>query len=161
MKALDSLSHYNYQPCGAGYSFVTDMGNKYIVSFLEYNIFPEARNTRLYMFNIERVESEKHSIGQDEKVRNTILCILYHFFENFTNAIVSVCDMTDGRQDARFRLFTQWTNQFLSSDIVCVKASFYVDNVKTHAALYYNVNNIDAAILVKGFSELIDVNFYN
>lgn len=161
MIALDSLNHYNYQSCGVGYSFVTDEGNKYIVSFLEYNIFPEARNTKLYMFNIERIDSSVQNHGQNSKVRNTIICILNQFFQNYTNAIVTVCDMTDGRQDARFRLFSQWTNQFLSSDIVCVKASFYVDSIKTHAALYYNVNNIDAAILVKGFSELIDVNFYN
>ena len=161
MTQLNSLSHYSYQQCGGGYSFCTESGNTYLISFVEYNLIPEAKNTRLYMFNIERVDEQNHDNGTEDKVRNTILCILQSFFENYTDAIVTVCDMTDGLQEARYRLFSQWAKQFMPLEIKSVEASFCIDKVRTFATLYYHACNIDAAVLVKGFEDLADINFYS
>jgi len=158
---LSLLSHYDYEACANGYSFRTTSGNTYIISFIEYNLIPQAVNSRLYMFNIDRTDESNHDNGEDNMVRNTIFHILHNFFENFTNAMITVCDSTDGRQDARFRLFSRWFDEIHDDTIARSEASFYIDDVKTYASLFYCKNNIDAAVLAKGFDALVEVNFYH
>lgn len=162
MKISDSQSHYNYEPCDNGYTFTTDSGIVYIVSFIDYStVIPGVTCSQIFSFNIDRVENGNRNNGIDDKVRNTILIILKDFFEIYTNAIIAVCDMTDGKQKARFRLFSRWEKQFLPAEIKKVEASFSVNDTRTFAILYYHTLNIDADVLVHGFKVLADINFYN
>ena len=162
MKISDSLSHYNYEPCENGYTFTTDSGNRYIISFIDYStVIPGITCSQIFSFNIDRVDDGNHDNGSENKVRNTILIILRDFFEIYTNAMISVCEMTDGKQEARFRLFSSWEKKFLPSDIKKATASFFVNGIRTFALLYYHANNIDADVLAKGFKALADINFYN
>lgn len=162
METLDSLSHYEYEWCDNGYVFTTDSGNTYIVSFIDCSpLISEAVNSKVYSFVVERVNQGNHVNGSDNKVRNTILIILREFFKINTNALISVCEMNDGKQKARYRLFSSWEKKFLPSDIKKAHAAFCIDGVRTYAILYYHENNIDADILAQGFKVLIDVNFYN
>jgi len=162
MKTLDSLSHYNYESCENGYTFTTDSGNIYIVSFIDYStVIPEAAHSQIFSFNIDRVNEENHDNGSENKVRNTILIILRDFFDIYTNAMISVCEMSDGKQEARFRLFSSWEKKFMPSNIKKAKAAFYVNGIRTFALLYYHENNIDADVLAQGFKALVDVNFYS
>jgi hypothetical protein len=47
----------------------------------------------------------------DSRVRNTIVAIMRQFVESNDSALYFVCDMSDGRQQNRFRLFSRWFNE--------------------------------------------------
>ena len=66
-----------------------------------------------YSFNIERLDRLNPKEGQkDEKVMNTVLFIMYQFFQKHKDALITVCDSTDGRQRAGKRLFDSWFDKY-------------------------------------------------
>lgn len=96
------LHHYDVDEVGPlHYIFTTIGGSIYDLSFInvgEYDSLP------VYAFNIDRKEAE-HCNGSDNMVRNTVAYVLHLFFENIDNAILSTCDIDDGKHNARHRLF--------------------------------------------------------
>ena len=114
------------------------------------------------MFNIERVTMGDERDGQnDVKVRNTVLYVLHRFFQLNRDAIITICDMSDGKQKARKRLFDSWFNRFNNGSLVKIDAECEIGETTTFASLLYSSENSSAADLRRNFDELIQVNFWS
>ena len=87
----------------------------------------------------------------DPKIRNTILDIISDFWEDYDEAILFVCDSSDGRSECRMRLFHYWYNK-LNIDKDVVKIDYSVDEIK--AALLAKKDNCLLELAQKEIQEL-------
>lgn len=110
---MSALLHpYKYTLTEEGrYYFKTESGIEYFAYFLDLSDF----GPDFYTFNFERQElpmdDEKKAPGRD--VLDTICQILSDFFQKKTNAMLFVCDSTDGRAEGRRRLFAMKFNSLI------------------------------------------------
>ena len=155
-------NHYDLHEVEYGYEFVTEKGVVYSVTFLSYPSVSDYLLVNTYMFNIERVTMSDEREGQnDVRVRNTVLYVLHRFFQLNHDAIITICDMSDGKQKARKRLFDSWFNQFNNGSLVKIDAECEIGEMTTFASLLYSSENPSAADLKRNFDELIQVNFWS
>lgn len=104
---MSALLHpYKFTVSDGKYCFKTESGIEYFAYFLDLSdIGPD-----LYTFSFERIGPldqdgvEKCIPGKD--VLDTICQILSDFFQKKTNAMLFVCDSSDGRAEGRRRLFS-------------------------------------------------------
>ena len=97
------LRPYNYWESNGQYFFDTLSGARYVAYFLDLSSFAE----NLYTFNFDRIQDGAPN-NVDSNVFDTICAILQEFFFNHQNSMLLVCDTTDGREEARMRLFNSW-----------------------------------------------------
>lgn len=91
---------YELEASANGYHFVTDLGTEYELTFYQIHAsYP------IYSFAIERQSDTYHA---DARVHATVMHVLRLFFEQDLNAMVFTCEVEDGRQYARFKLFDKW-----------------------------------------------------
>ena len=77
------------------YEFVNRDGVNYHLYFTPISsIYPDLLNT--YSFSIEREGTNPHPI--DLRIAATVVYILRRFFDTIENAMIMVCDSTDGKQ---------------------------------------------------------------
>jgi hypothetical protein len=106
-REMSALLHpYKYILTEEGrYYFRTESGIDYFAYFLDLSDY----GPDLYTFNFERQEipegTEKKAPGRD--VLDTVCQILLDFFQQQTNAMLFVCDSSDGRAEGRRRLFSR------------------------------------------------------
>lgn len=100
-EVLPSSNPYNVIEEDCGYSFVTETGCKYLAYFTKCD-----NELPIYSFSFEK-EDGVVSV-YDARVRRTICNILERFFKREENALLYTCDVSDGRQAARQRLFKIW-----------------------------------------------------
>lgn len=98
-----SLHPYSYWEEDGKYVFLTPSGTRYVAYFLDLSYL--ANN--LYTFNFDR-EREGTGGRPDDRVFDTVCSILKVFFSNHRNSMLVVCDSSDGRAEARSRLFNSW-----------------------------------------------------
>ena len=80
------------------YTFITKDGIKYHASFYSVEpLYPEFVDT--YSFSIEPEDKRSHPM--DRRIAITIAEILKRFFAVNTNAMIMVCDSTDGKEFKR------------------------------------------------------------
>ena len=102
-----SLHPYKYTVSDGRYYFKTESGIEYFAYFLDLSDYGPG----LYTFSFERVipvsqdGEQRRTPGRD--VLDTICQILSDFFQKETNAMLFVCDSTDGRAEGRKRLFSR------------------------------------------------------
>lgn len=156
---LNLLSPYEIEEIDQGYQFTTESGALYFITFIEYPPINDFLNTKVFMFNIDRsYGSSKHFNTQ--RVRDTIIHILNIFFANHSDALLTIYDIVDGKQNARRRLFAGWYNRYGKGKVEKRECEFMIDKVKTYATLYYLENHIDKEELNKEFEDLVSLNFY-
>lgn len=134
MKAL-SLEKINssapYQVYGVNedsYTFVTEQGVQYAISFIEEF---ELGGCMSYQFSIHN-KNKLHG-SYDMNIRQTIIAIIEEFFPENLNVLLYICDTSDNREEARNRLFIQWFKKFAdpshyticSADTVVEQQGFY------------------------------------
>lgn len=56
-------------------------------------------------------------IPADPLTEPTIRAIFYDFFRSLDHVIIYICDSSDGRQEARFRKFTNWYYKNIAVDL--------------------------------------------
>jgi len=102
---MSALLHpYKYTVADDTYHFVTECGIEYVAYFLDYSEY----GPDFYTFNFEKVcSSPERSKFPGLYVLDTICQILSVFFQKKTNALLIVCDSSDGREEGRRRLFSQ------------------------------------------------------
>ena len=161
MLKLSLLNHYEYNEFENGYYFLTDSGNKYIITFIKYPLCSDELPMDVFMFNIDRTDEGNHKNGDKQLVRNTIANILMNFFKYNENAIITVCDIYDDRQLCRKRLFDGWYEQLGKDYIKKVDATIDIEGTQTYANLFYAYTNSHIDELIKGFNALANENFYN
>ena len=121
----------------SSYYFETEKGLKYSAYFIE---FP-ATIHKLYSFSFEK---EEGSGAHDARVRDTIMCILQDFFKNENYILGYTCDVSDGREMARKRLFNRWFEE--ANDGTLKKFDFQTDNIFVSLILNKNYFAIDQAV---------------
>lgn len=152
-------NHYDVDEIDQGYQFTTTAGITYFLTFFSYPTVSDFLETRIYMFNIER--SHHPTKGQDDViVRNTVLYVLYHFFQIHEDALITICDVMDGRQYARKRLFDKWFEQFNNGKLKRIDGNCIVDEIPTSVSLYYSSTHFCDKKLEEEFMELVKLNFY-
>lgn len=133
---------------GGDCRFTTDAGVMYFVSFMEDDIL---QNVNSYEIIISNPTNKKSP--QDPKLRDTILSIVYEFFESSQSALLYICDTGDSKQVLRHRLFSYWFNSatrkkdyaFMSAEITDAEGA------QNYAAIIARLDNPDLEIIVNEF----------
>lgn len=153
-------NHYNICEEENGYSFKTDSGNIYYVTFIKYPVISEYLSVDVFMLNIYRADEHNHQNGDNNLVRNTILYIICRFFILHDDALITICDIADGRQLCRRRLFNRWFKEFSNGELIKLDATLDVEGCETYASMLFRADLENRASLEKEFSLLSDINFY-
>lgn len=161
MNQFSLPSHYDVFDCENGYCFKTDYGNTYFITFIKYPTISEYLSVDVYMMNIDRADDSNHRNGSDNKVRNTILFIIWNFFTLHNDALITICDILDGRQACRRRLFNKWFNEFSGNELSKLDATCLIDETETYASMIFRNDINNRTELEYEFSLLNDINFYN
>jgi hypothetical protein len=113
------------------------------------------------MLTIERIIPCNCIKKFSHKIRNTILYIIHEFFSNNENSIISIYDITDGRSEARKKLFDNWYNNFNSIGLSRMEGDVYIGDGKTTASLFYSSKNRFTNEITYAFQRIVSVNFYS
>jgi len=144
---LSSLHPYRYWEEDGQYFFNTPSGAQYVAYFLE---LPFAEN--LYTFNFDRLHSGIHGVV-DACVCDTICTILAVFFQKHQDSMLVACDSSDGREEARMRLFESWFKRFAPEELKKIDRSGQADEYRLFLSLFVWYDNPDKSRLVAIFDE--------
>lgn len=85
------------------YRFRTDYGVVCDVYFLEDDMLHSCTAYQIAVANVNNQKSPR-----DLKLRDTIIAIVYEFFEENVAALLYICETDDDKQLSRSRLFSYW-----------------------------------------------------
>ena len=144
---------YEYQKIDElNYEFVNRDGIRYHLYFTPISsIYPDLLNT--YSFNIEREGTNPHPL--DLRIAATVVYILRRFFENIENAMIMVCDSTDGKQHKRRNLFDRWFQLYNDGTLATVNAEVGQGDYELLFSIYFKKTNPYKQQLIKAFSDLL------
>ena len=135
---LHSRHPYDFRKAeDAVYYFETENGLKYKAYFIE---FPSTFY-KLYSFSFDKEEGDA---PHDKRVEDTIIAILADFFDSENYVLGYTCDVTDGHEMARKRLFNYWFEQ--ANDGSLRKIDFQTDNIFVSLIVNRDYFAIDAAV---------------
>ncbi|MGN0186548.1 MAG: DUF6169 family protein [Paludibacteraceae bacterium] len=135
---LHSLRPYDFRKADdATYYFETENGLKYRAYFIELS----ATFYKLYSFSFEKQEGK---VLYDQRIKDTIVTVLADFFASENYILGYTCDITDGREMARKRLFDRWFQQ--ANSVSLRKIDFQTDNIYVSLIVNRNYFAIDAAV---------------
>ena len=132
-------------------TFLTGKGVLYRVGFCEDFSLGIPHVFQMYIENVCNVKS-----SFDEKIKQTITCILESFFLSKELTLFYVCDTKDGRQSARNRLFYRWFISYHNMKSYTLKnASTEVDGVHFYASILVHKQNPQHDFIVKSFDDFV------
>ena len=139
------------------YSFVSRDGINYHLYFTPISsIYPDLVNT--YSFSIEREGTNPHPI--DLRIAATVVNILRRFFETIENAMIMVCDSTDGKQHKRRNLFDHWFRYYNDGTLTSINAEVGEGDYELLLSIYFRKDNPYKQQLIKAFGDLLIQNYY-
>ncbi len=139
------------------YSFVSRDGINYHLYFTPISsIYPDLVNT--YSFSIEREGMNPHPI--DLRIGATVVHILRRFFETIENAMIMVCDSTDGKQHKRRNLFDHWFRYYNDGTLTTINAEVGEGDYELLLSIYFRKDNPYKQQLIKAFGDLLSQNYY-
>ena len=139
------------------YSFVNRDGINYHLYFTPISsIYPDLVNT--YSFSIEREGTNPHPI--DLRIAATVVNILRRFFETIENAMIMVCDSTDGKQHKRRNLFDHWFRYYNDGTLTTINAEVGEGDYELLLSIYFRKDNPYKQQLIKAFGDLLSQNYY-
>lgn len=141
------------KPVEGIYTFTTEIGTIYTLQFIEYTYFG---GLPVYIFNIDRLQSDV--LPSDSRyIENTVGYVLHQFFQSVDNAIFATCDVDDGNQCGRKRLFDRWLRHMNDGSILTLTTRQDTgDGIMTDATLYYHRDNMFRLELERLFQEMIN-----
>jgi Family of unknown function (DUF6169) len=143
------------------YSFKTNTGVIYECSFVSYAEyffeFPEIAS-KVFAFNIDRKDKTLKPRGKDPRIADTVVKIVGDFLVSQINAVVYVCDPSDGKGAARAKTFKSWFNYYEhdSIQIQQINACLEVGSDKLHTALLVHKKNKLKNKFVEAYLSLTD-----
>ncbi len=144
------------QSDGLTYLFRTDNGSTYKLEFIPFDIFAGVPSDSVYAFNIDRLVRSRQP-DDTVRIRNTVAYVISIFFRQIDNAIITSCEVDDGMQRGRKRLFDRWFNQMNDGSIMTMTAQQKTGLGLTDATLYYHCNNIYRRSLEQEFREYVEL----
>lgn len=133
---INLTSPYKVISAGEGVvRFITDHALVYEAGFIEdYSLVEEDG----YQFYLKEITGK--SAAADPKIMQTIWAVFEEFFAQNESVVLYICDITDGHQAARARIFAKWFHAFEHED----KYTFIDGNVTFEEVTYFA-----AAIIAK------------
>ena len=139
------------------YVFTNKNGIIYHVYFIPLgHIYPQFDNT--YSFSIEPEDSTPHPI--DRRISATVVSILKKFFEKIENAMIMVCDNSDGRQRKRRNLFDRWYKIYNDGTMTSINAEMADGDYELLISIYMKRTNPNKKKLLAAFNELLTNDIY-
>ena len=142
------------------YSFITEKAVEYRCVFISYaEYFPNHPDIapNFFSFNLELKDPKaKLPRGTDKRIADTVIIIVGDFLASKTNAVVYVCDNSDGKEKARSRKFLSWFDYYdhPSSKIIQVTSNFTVGGLFIYSSLLVHKNNKRFKDMVLAYLEL-------
>ena len=116
------MQPYNYISLKPDYySFTTSSGAEYHCYFFTVEeIFSDypALAKKAFGFNIVLSDQQNFQKGLDKRIAATVVTILQTFLKEKRNAVIYICDNSDGREKARFHKFSHWFHQYDDGSII-------------------------------------------
>jgi len=102
------------------YFFTTKFNITYRVYFTDANEYFTNFNLteNIFLFGFEYLQNNISNKLEDINIRLTLIAIINRFFENKSNVLVFVADISDFRHKARNRLFNKWKQEFDVNDFI-------------------------------------------
>jgi hypothetical protein len=144
------------------YGFTTSKGIEYYCSFLSYaEYFANHPDIAPYFFSFNLALKDrkiKLPPGTDKRIADTVVSIVGDFLISQTNAVVYVCDNSDGKESARARKFLSWFNYIdhPSHNIIEVTSNFNAGGMFIYSSLLVNKKNKRFTEMVMAYLELTD-----
>ena len=134
------------------YRFVTDGGIVYSVGFEEDFLLQNGESYQFVIINLSNKKSPR-----DSKLRETVMQLIYAFFESNNSALLYICETGDGRQEMRSRLFQYWyeTASKKTQYIYITASVLDSDGIMNHAALIVRSDNPHAEAITYEFTASI------
>lgn len=133
-------------------SFQTNYGVVYEVGFIEDYTFLEKDAYQFYI-----LEKEGGHYVKDPLIRTTIGAIIENFFANNGAVMLYICDMSDGKQSLRNRLFSIWYGEYEKRDeYTFLTARLEVDGVDYYASVLTKNTNPQLAEIIDSFENFIE-----
>ena len=123
---------------------------------LPYDVYPQFPGT--YSFSIEPEDSHPHAI--DRRIVATVVDILRKFFRTVENAMIMICDSTDGKEHKRRMLFDHWYHEYNDGTVSKVDAAAETADYNMYLSLYYLESNPNKKQLIKAFNDLMNGDLY-
>ena len=155
---LPSRPHYEYLKIDElNYEFVNRDGINYHLYFTPISsIYPDLVNT--YSFSIEREGTNPHPLAL--RIAAPVVHILRRFFATIENAMIMVCDSTDGKQHKRRNLFDHWFRYYNDGTLTTINAEVGEGDYELLLSIYFRKDNPYKQQLIKAFGDLLSQNYY-
>ena len=158
-----SLQPYKFVTFSSDYySFVTAAGIEYICYFTPYGEYfkkyPSAISSKFFSLNLELADKKLKPKGVDKRIADTVITIAGDFLNSKINAVIYICDNSDGREAVRARKFLSWYNYYEhpSHKILKVSGDLDAGGITLYTALLVHKNNKLKNQLVLAYLDLID-----
>lgn len=139
LERINSKSPYHVEETSniGMFLFTSDSGVDLAVNFIVDDLITSTESYQLVISNVNNMQSPR-----DKKVRDTILAIVEEFFEQNEAALLYVCETGDGKQMARYRLFTYWFDRFeYSIRYTCISTALADEEGVMNAATVFIRND--------------------
>ena len=143
------------------YSFITDAGVEYVCYFSPYGEYfknyPELAS-KIFDFNLAHKNKKTKNTGVDKRIADTVITIVGDFLNSKINAVVYVCDPTDGKGFVRARKFKTWFNYYEhpSHQIVQLNVDLKAGGITLYTGLLVHRKNKLRNQFIKAYLELTD-----
>lgn len=161
--ALNLHAYHIYRISELYYSFTTDAGDEYQCFFISYADYFASKPDiapHFFSFNLKLISNDGNPIrkGTDKRIADTVITIVGDFLNSKINAVVYVCDNSDGKEAVRARKFLSWYQfyEHPSHKIIKVSGDFDAGGITLYTALLVHKNNKLKNKLVLAYLELID-----
>jgi hypothetical protein len=121
-----------------------------------FEMYPDLVNT--YSFSIEREGTNPHPL--DRRIAATVVDVLRRFFQNVENAMIMVCDSTDGKQHKRRNLFDRWFHYYNDGTLTSINAELGEGDYELLLSIYFKKDNPYKQQLIRAFGDLLSQDFY-
>ena len=108
----------------------------------------------IYSVNVEMIESKKRAVALDERTGLTIVEIVKRFLESLEDAVVYVCDSSDGRELLRKRKFDLWFRKYDDGTVIKVDGHISVPDFTIYNAILIHKDNPKKNRFIEVFNEL-------
>jgi Family of unknown function (DUF6169) len=141
------------------YSFTTDSGAAYECSFQSYAeyfyAYPEIAS-KVFSLNLSVTNSSKKVVGTDKRIALTVIKIVGDFLNSKINAVVYVCDPSDGKGLVRARKFKSWFDYIShpSHQIMEISTGIDAGGIRLYTVLLVHQKNKLKKQFIKAYIEL-------
>ena len=152
-KRINAFSPYKvFLKDNGSLCFKTQSGSVYEVGFVEDYTFMDEN---AYQFFIMELEGN-HDV-KDEWVRQTIWVIIETFFLENNPVVLYICDMSDGKQAVRNRLFSMWYYEYENKDdFTFLSARVEVEKTDYFASVIIKNSNPQLEEIIESFEIFIN-----